>query len=287
MSKRIKSSNVQLGESFIVDNSFNLSEDENIIGGNELDKEELYLDLKEKEFKKRVDKMLLDAQQEAFSIIEEAKNSASQILEQAQQKAKQQEEELEILKNNTLEKSRQEGINFGYQEGYQKASEEVFSKVMNVEAIANSSFKIKKEIILSAEQEILQLSIVIAEKILKQQLKIKPEMIIEIIKAALNELKDKEEIKIIINPALKDQLYNFSDELKNTVKGIKTIKIIEDKTIRADSAIVESPESRVDARLETQIAKVTEEIMKTYEEKPVLTEIINDYHPEQSKKSVK
>ncbi len=144
---------------------------------------------------------------------------------------------------------------------------------MNLEAVADASFKIKKEIILSAEQEILQLSIAIAERILKQQLKIKPEIISEIIRAAINELKDKEEIKIIINPALKNQMYNFSEELKTTLKGMKSIKKIEDKTIHPNSAIIESPESRIDARIETQIAEITRELMKVYTKEPVLSDL--------------
>lgn len=281
MSKRIRSSDVQLGESFIFEHSSKLSSDGNFNDEN-LSKEELYLQLKEKEFKQKLDQMLVDSQHQANSIIEEAKQKAAQLLEEVKQTAKNKEEEFELLKNSALEETRQSGMQIGLEEGYQKASEEVFSKVINLEAIAGSSFKLKKEIILSAELEILQLSIVIAEKILKQQLEIKPEMIKEIIRAAINELKDKEEIKIIVNPALKEQLYDFSEELKIAIKGMKTIKIIEDKTIHANSAIIESPESRIDARLETQIAKIAEELMKTFSEEPVLAEIINDCHSESS-----
>jgi len=285
LSKRIRSSNVQLGESFIVGHSPKFSAGSSFDDG-ELSKEELHLQHKEKEFKQKLDQMLLDSQHQANTIIEEAKNKAAQLLEEVKQTAKTQEEEFELFKNNTLEETRQAGMQLGFEEGYQKASEEVFSKVINLEAIANSSFNLKKEIILSAELEILQLSIVIAEKILKKQLEIKPEMITEIIRAAINELKDKEEIKIIVNPALKEQLYDFSEELKTVIKGMKSIKIVEDKTIHANSAIIESPESRIDARLETQIAKITEELMKTFEEEPVLADIINDCHSELDSESV-
>jgi len=252
----------------------------------ELSREELHARLKEKEFKQKLDQMLAESQQQTASIIVEAENKAAQILEESQQEIKKKEEEIESLKNLALEEARQEGFQKGYDEGYQKAYEAVHLKVINLEAIADSSFKLKKEIILSAEQEILQLSITIAEKILKQQLEIKPEMMIEIIRAAINELKEKDEIKIIINPALKEQLYNFSEELKTTIKGMKTIKIVEDKTIHPDSAIIESPESRIDARFESQIAEITREIMKTFAEEPVLGEIINDCHSELDSESI-
>ena len=285
MSKRIRSSNVQLGESLIVGQPLKITAGKGF-DDEELSKEELYLRLKEKELRLKLDQMLIEAQNQAASIINDAKNQSAQLLENSKQDTLKKQEEIELLKTQALEEARQQGFQIGYDEGFQKAREDVHLKVINLEAIADSSFKLKKEIMLSAEQEILQLSIVIAEKVLKQQLEIKPEMIIEIIRAAINELKDKEEIKIIINPALKDQLYNFSEELKTLIKGMKAIKIVEDKTIHANSAIVESPESRIDARLETQIAKITEEIMKTFADEPVLGDIVN-CHSEQSRKSFK
>ncbi len=64
------------------------------------------------------------------------------------------------------------------------------------------------------------------------------------------------------------------------LKEMKIIKIIEDKTIHANSAIIESPESRIDARLETQIAQITGKLMKIYSEEPVLEEIVKDCHSE-------
>lgn len=272
MSKRIRGSNVQLGESFIVGHPIKIADGEGFDEDN-LSKEELYLRLKEKEFKQKIEQIQIDAQQQANFIIEEANNKAAQIIEEVTQLVNKKEEEIELLKNNALEEARQQGMQIGINEGYQKATEEVFSRVINLEAIADSSFQLKKEIILSAESEILQLSIAIAEKVLKKQLEIKPEMITEIIRSAINELKDKEDIKIIVNPALKDQLYSFSEELKTVIKGMKTVKIIEDKTIHANSAIIESPESRIDARIETQISKITEELMKTFADEPVLGEI--------------
>lgn len=273
MSKRIRGSDVQLGESLVIGQP--LSDVSGNFNDGALSKEELYVRLKEKEFKDKLDKMLEAAQKQATVIINDAKGKASQIIREAEQEIQKKEEELAGYKNQVREEAKQEGFQAGYKEGCIKGSQDIYSMVENLEAVSEATFKLKKEIILSAEQEILQLSVAIAERILKQQLEIKPKMINEIIKAAINELKDKDEIKIIINPALKEQLYSFSEELKTIIKGMKIVKIVEDKTIHPNSAIVESPESRIDARLETQIAKITEEIMKNFEEEPVLKRIID------------
>lgn len=283
MSKRIESSNVQLGSSFVIGHNPSLS-NTGSFDEKELTKEELYAQLKEKEFRQKLDSMLNEAQNKASLIVQEAKNQASVMKEQAEQEIEKSKQELEDLINNVIEEARQEGISAGYEEGLEKACTDVYSKVANLETVADAAFKAKKEIILSAEKEMLELSIAVAERILKKQLEIKPSMITEIIRAAVMELKDKEEIKIIVNPALKEELYSFSDELKNSVKGMRKIKIVEDKTIHPGSAIVESLDSRVDARLETQIDAITQEIMKEFQNEPVLeTEVIKPLKAKKAK----
>jgi flagellar assembly protein FliH len=272
LSRRIIGSNVQLGDSRVVGQPLKQtagSFDEPL-----LSKEELYQQLKEKEFKDKLDRMMHEAKQQADAIIEDAKLKGVQILDEAAEKIRLQEDQLAIHSNQVFEDARQEGFQQGYEEGKGQAYSDVLNTIANLEAVADSAYKIKKEIILSSEQEILELSRVIAERVLRQQLQIKPEFIIEVIRAAINELKDKEEIKIIVNPSLKEQMYNFSEELKQTIKGMKVIKIVEDKTIHANSAIIESPESRIDARLEAQVAEVFAQLMQSFEEEPVLAEII-------------
>jgi len=262
LSKRIISSNVQLGESY------------KLAGGGNSNFQSGKDDIKDREFMNKLDLMHQEAQNQANAIIYKAKEQAALIIEQEKEHMRLKEEEAESQRMAAFDKTEKEGMQSGYDKGLKNAYEEVYSKVANLEAIASAAFKLKKEIILSAEQEILQLSIAVAERILKQQLEIKPQIITEIIKAAVLELKDKEEIKIIINPALKEQLYSFSEEMKTMIKGMKTVKIVEDKTIHPDSAIIESPESRIDARLEAQISEITREIMKTFSEEPDLKKFL-------------
>ena len=285
-SRRIRGNEVQLGDSLVVGQSENYQ-----LGGSfdddSVSKEEIYFKLKEKEFKDKLDKLLGSAQHKASEILNKARDQAAHIIQMAESESQRKAEEMETLKQQVLEESRQQGAALGYEEGFSKGQQDIYGMVVNLEAIADTTFELKKEIILSAEQEILQLSVLVAERIIKKQLEIKPEIVNEIIKAAINELKDKEEVKIIINPALKEQLYSVSDELKATIKGLKTIKIVEDKTIHPDSAIVESPESRIDARIETQVAKITEELMQSFQEEPAVQEIINQEEaktPRQKKK---
>ena len=244
---RIKASAIQLGNSYIFGetNKSTASGDESASP-----EDEAILP-----YKNQANGIIANAEAEAQKILEEAAAQASEIIRQAQE----------------------EGYKSGYELGYAEAKSQLYNDMSNqinsVKLLANSAFKVKKEIISSSELEILQLSITIAEKVIKQQLEINPDILLNIIKAAINELKDKEEVKIHINPVHKKNLYSFSDELTGCINGLEKIKIIEDKTIPVDGLIVESMDSRIDASLNTQISEITRQIMEEASNSPILEEI--------------
>jgi len=254
---RIKSSDVQLGESFII-GQYKKNNNQGYEGD---------------DFKNGLEQMLIEAGQQAKAIVQEAEEKAAKIIKKAEEAALSKAQEIEDLKQQSIQNGLAEGFHKGYDEGMATAKKEVIENVWGVGALASSAFKIKKEIIDSAEKEVLELAVAIAEKVIRHELEIKPELMQEIVKAAIAQLKDKEEIKIIINPALIQNLYEFTEEFKKTIKGLKSIKIIEDKTIPKDGVIVESPESRIDARIETQLREIVRNIMQEFSQKSLVEAI--------------
>lgn len=247
---RIESSNVQLGNSYVLDNTN-----------------------KEKREKIQENILMGNAQKKAEEIINNAKIEAEQIIQTATQQSQDLLQQSNDAIDQTKEAGYQAGYDAGFQEGYAKIHEDLTNQIKSMDTLAQSAFKVKKEIISASEKEILQLTTVIAEKIIKQQLEIQPKTILNIINAAINALKDKEEVSIIVNPQLTQYLYEYSEDLKQTIKGLKSIKILEDKTIPPDGIIVESSENRIDARLETQITEIVKQLLIEAEENPILDEI--------------
>jgi flagellar biosynthesis/type III secretory pathway protein FliH len=73
-------------------------------------------------------------------------------------------------------------------------------------------------------------------------------------------LKDKETINIIVNPIMAERIYSISDNLKERITQLKSIKIIEDNSVSPDGTIVESPLSRVDSRIKSQIKEISKNL---------------------------
>ena len=81
-------------------------------------------------------------------------------------------------------------------------------------------------------------------------------MLKEITISAINQLKDKEEVTIIVNPQLVQNIVNLSEEFKNEISQLKHIKIIEDSSLSVDGTIVSTPLSRIDSRISSQIDEI-------------------------------
>lgn len=249
---RIKGSSVQIGSSFLIDGtSSKINYEQN--------------DSETMEARSAAAEIIHKANEEYAVIIKNAEEQVDKLLKGAQ-------EEIEKIK----ELANKTGFDKGYSEGQSKIMEDLHNKIKSVEILANSALEIKKEIILSSERDILDLTIAIAERIIREKLNISPEILLNIIKSALNQVKDKEEIKILVNPSITKYLYEHSEDLKNSIKGIKNIKIIEDRTIRPDGALIESMESKIDARLETQIEEITKQLLQQAEETIITEEKIEE-----------
>ncbi|MEI7475379.1 MAG: FliH/SctL family protein [bacterium] len=197
------------------------------------------------------------ARSQADSIIAQAQQNSQQMLQEASSQSQAMIGQAEEIQRQAHEAGLQNGFNEGYANGFEQISNELANQIKAVNVLAGAAFKVKNEIISSAEKEIVELTVSISEKILKNTLEVSPDIILNIVKAAIGELKEKEDVKITINPDNAIHIYQYSEFLKDTINGLKNIKIIEDRTVPFDGFIVESVESRIDAGISTQINEIS------------------------------
>lgn len=240
---RIKGGNVQLGGSFVVpieQSAHNKKIQE------ALDKEK---------------EIILQAEQKAQEIIDNSTAQGQQIIEEAKNQALS---EVDIIKQNAYN----EGFEAGRQEGLQDIRKELKDKILAVDDFTTSNFDIKHNIIKSAYADIISLIIEISHKICSKSLELDDNILKELTLSAIQALKDKEEITIIVNPEMAQKIYAVSDELKELVPQLESIKIIEDASVSPDGTIVESPMSRVDSRIKSQINEIADKLMAKLDSTP-------------------
>lgn len=201
-------------------------------------------------------------------IIKEATDEAVRIINTAKRNA--QSQVLDITKrgyeegySSGFEIGKNEGYDEGYKSGHQYIEEKLCEQnKINVKEINDMIQMIEKQkenIMSMYESEIGKLSIDIAEKIMRQKIELKDNAICKIIESVIKDYKNVEWVKIYISD--KDEI-NIIEADKSLIKELKKIsndvKIEVKNGLNEGSCIIETPDSIVDASIDTQLNNLKE-----------------------------
>ena len=254
--RRIQGNSIQYGESFVW-----AAEEEK--KENSLDDVVRQRALIQKEIQKAQNDLvelknaMAELLQQKDVIIDEAKKIAEETKTQAIIKAEEilaeAQAQKETVINEFKEVGQKQGYEVGYNDGLNKVQTDYANQIKNIELLAKASFDVKNEIIYSSEAEILELALLIAQKIVSVKFENDVDCFRNMTQTAISLLKEKENIKMVVNPKLVEYANEIAPELAQQIENLEQIKIVQDKTVSPDGVVVESVESRIDARISTQL----------------------------------
>lgn len=256
---RIKNENVKIGESYILPlqnsslSKYEARADE-IMSGVEDERKQL-LAKAQKEADAFSQQKISEATAQAETIINNAKNESLRLVQEAETKQQEIQNKTEEIRQQAYD----EGFQKGKDDGYANFKEDAHNALISLDALSDSSFDLKKNIIKSADLDIVELVIAIARKITSRAFD--EDMLKELTQEAIKNLKNKENITIIVNPKLVNEISRLAEDFKNEIPQLQTVKIVEDVSLSCDGTIVESPLSRVDSRLTAQIDEIAAKLM--------------------------
>lgn len=198
------------------------------------------------------------AQAQAEAIIKDAKEQAEQILAKAKMAA---EAEVGRIQQQAIE----EGFQKGYADGYEKAKIEAADAVReNAQRTADDigrfmhvATQAREHAIDHARDELLDVAVTIAEKVIHVSLKSSREVIRRMILSATEKLKRREWVQIYVadsdvkgvtqtDPMLASALSTISDH----------VKIVPMHDAETGTCIVEMPDEIIDASVSTQLENI-------------------------------
>lgn len=211
----------------------------------------------------KVKKILADTDAKAQQIVDNADNKSQIIIQTANTEAtriiedarKRGQEEYESIKQQAY----QEGFAKGEEDGLAKFNNDAQDGLQALETLAQSSFDMKKNIIDSASRDIVELISIIADKVC--HVKFNPQVLYQITLDAIKLLNDKENITIIVSPKLVDYVQKMVPNFRSSIPNLKSLKIIEDSSLSPDGVIVETPTTRLDSRISSQISELTQKML--------------------------
>ena len=198
------------------------------------------------------------AQLQAELILKQAREEAEQFVEQARAEVQQ---ELDGIRAG----ARDEGYREGYAQGTAKAMEDA---IRDREAAAERMEKdvaeflekaslAREEMLGQTREEMLDLCIAIAEKVVRVSLRSSSEVIVRMIQTATERMKRQEWVHIYIPGCDARGVAQISPALTTTLGGLSQhIKVIPMGDEEDGTCIVETPEEIIDASVSTQMSNI-------------------------------
>ena len=213
--------------------------------------------------------LLLDAEEMAERIIEQSKGFAEQLKADAKKEIDQwwieQRTHDAIAKSNAEEQGYKKGYEAGFLQAEEEVKEQYLSQIEQVKYLVEQAYQLKEQIIEESEPVILQLSILVAEKIILREIEQTPDVIKEIVKAALRSTREYEKITIDVHPDHFLFLQGAREELKLELNGQVELLIYPDPTLSQAGCMIRTTTGTIDARIDTQLDEIKKALISVRE----------------------
>lgn len=158
--------------------------------------------------------------------------------------------ELEAIGREAHDEGYQAGYQAGYAEGSQKAAQETQRLAALVTSLQQAVAEVDQEI----AQSLLNLALELAQQMVHEALKVKPELLLEVIREAISTLPH-------FNPSAHIVLHPADAEIVREKMGDQLThsgwKIFEDARLTRGGARLETAHSQIDATLEARWKRIT------------------------------
>lgn len=144
----------------------------------------------------------------------------------------------------------------GYAAGFRELEAERAVAEARLRELEENAEKCLDDYYNAMEPEILKLSVEIAGQVVKQHIETDEEFVLKTIKAGLRQLRERNEIRIRVNPVDYEFTRTHKDEISQSCDGVRSIEVTDDRRVAQGGCIIESPNGELDARIETQLAEI-------------------------------
>ncbi|MBU1153163.1 hypothetical protein KKB84_04235 [bacterium] len=200
------------------------------------------------------------------NIIQEGNYEKGRMMEEATKEAEAIILEAERRKEEVFEQAYAEGFKKGEDEGFKKGEDEATSLIHQMKEIITNAESKRCHIIKEAEEDIIELAVLIAKKIVKSELTTNREIVVKNVREALKRVAERDEITIKVNLTDLKLTKAHEEEFLRDVAGVKKINIKDDLTITPGGCKIETDFGGIDANLDTQLEEIKKSLKKVSEE---------------------
>lgn len=171
---------------------------------------------------------------------------------------KEVEEKIELIKKEIYDRAFSKGV----REGKNQEKKKLSMAIESVTKLIKDLKILKDEFFENSEKEIIDLVFLIAKKVIHREVDIDREIIVSVLRDIIKDVRDKESIKIRLNPKDLHYIIEANPGFLSKFCDIKNT-LIEDEEIGRGGAVIETHSGEIDARLDRQLNKIRETLLST------------------------
>ena len=196
--------------------------------------------------------ILDSARAEAAKLIDDATADAEELIRGAQERALALVDDAQRRVTQIEEDARHQGFEQGTSDGRAAAQAEMDEMLETMRGLVEMARIERHKIIEGAEPEIVRLSVAIAERILNQHVALDGNTVMEMTRAAITRLVNRETVTVRVNPGDIETMRQHRDKLMS-MNDIDNLRIIEDQRVDRGGVVIETDAGTIDAKISTQL----------------------------------
>jgi len=150
----------------------------------------------------------------------------------------------------------------GLAEGFEKGKQTVTGELENVIQRLRQAYmdieKYRKQLYLKAEADTVELALAVARKVIGREISVDKNIVLNVVRGALEKVIDHEKVKIRINPSDLETVKTALFQFLPLVENLENIHFEADAATTEGGCIVETNFGNIDAGIENQLDQISE-----------------------------
>jgi flagellar assembly protein FliH len=194
------------------------------------------------------------------------------VKKEAEEKASKLVNETQAGYDKAVLEGQEKGYAAGLKKGLQQAESENRESVAKVSMILKEVETLWTDLTLQYEKQIAELCLQIAQKIINKNIQSNTDLVLQMVKGAIQQFEGQGNIKIRINPEEYELIIKYQDDLNRFLDEDQMIRLQADSEVSLASAVIESDFSVVDLDINEQFLNLQKAIRVSVDERRISLE---------------
>ena len=222
---------------------------------------EAEFEARRREWDEELTRLRTDAQDQSQQTVATAQQQAEELVARAEAQAQELLENAKIKVQMIEEQGRETGHKEGLKEGYEEGFAEIRRLSRQLHYMISGVLQRREEIIRSLESDLIDLTLLIARKVVKVLSENQKDIVIYNTLEALKKLRGRGSITLRVNPEDMDACLNNKENFIREIEKLEELYLVEDYIVERGGCIVESDFGEIDAQISSQLREVENQIL--------------------------